>query len=226
MPFHSEDYGKDVVTLKGDDIFFLDTNIIISYLYKDSQKHEATLLFIRYLIYKKVVLCISEVVVMELLNGLAREFYVSDQVSSGGVSPSSHRRRWGQHIIKNDPSTLQTYHEKAKKLIEPFLDICIIVESDEEQVRRAFDISIYTPLGSADSLIVSSAIGIEALGLLSLDSDMEKVNELPVYTTTVKNDSFNGSIILSKLDKEFKNYLIKEIGDTEFNTKYPLSSSS
>jgi hypothetical protein len=87
------------------------------------------------------------------------------------------------------------------------------------------DISINTPLGTGDALIVSSAVGVEALGLLSVDGDMHKVVDLPVYTTTIKNDIFDGLSLINKLDDGFKEHLIKQMGETEFNSKYPVLSS-
>ena len=226
MPIHHEDFGKDVVTLYGNDIFFLDTNIVISYLFEQDRHHKVCTIFLKYLLSQNVILCLSEVVIAEAIHGLARLFYANDQLKATGGTARYHRSRWSNHVIKHGKESLAAYNRLACEKLRPFINLCYIADVNENQIFRGMQISYESPLASADALIVSSAISLDAPRRHLYDSDMENVKEIHVYTTNVDDTQFDVSSMISRLGIRFQNYLLSTLGEVEYSALFPTTTPS
>lgn len=116
MPLSNLDFGESVIPLTGMDAFFLDTNILVAYFYETHRKHLPCFSLISYLLKNDVILCVSEVVVVELINSLARTLYIADKYDEhvnihGEPSNNKDRRAleyrlkssWSSEVIKHNP---------------------------------------------------------------------------------------------------------------------------
>jgi predicted nucleic acid-binding protein len=82
MPLSNIDFGKSIIPLTGRDAFFLDTNMLVAYMYDKHDKHLPCFGLISYLIRNEVVICTSEIVIVELINSLARVLYIDDRLTA------------------------------------------------------------------------------------------------------------------------------------------------
>lgn len=84
------------------------------------EKHLPCFCLISYLIKNNVILCYSEVVLVELLNSLARVLYIDDEYmafeATNGVQPNgvkkakmkSFKGNWSGSVLKTEPETLKS----------------------------------------------------------------------------------------------------------------------
>lgn len=123
MPLSAIDFGKSIVPLTGTDAFFLDTNMLVAYMYDKHEKHLPCFGLISYLIKNEVVICTSEIVIVELINSLARVLYIDDRLTAyleENPVPSNIKKQekvfkgdWSNKVIKTEPETLKRYSALA-----------------------------------------------------------------------------------------------------------------
>jgi predicted nucleic acid-binding protein len=236
MPFHTLDFGKDIVPLNGVDAFFLDTNTIIAYLYENNERHLACYNFITYLIKNDIMIYVNETVVGEVINSLARILYIDDQfeaykVANGGLPATNKELRnleykfktqWSNKVIKTEPTVLAQYNEIAIKMFKPFYSICCLVYSKENSLEKAMELCETTPLASSDAIITGTAVISECNGIITLDGDMEKISVIDVYTTAVTNEIYNSARMITSLD--IQQFLIENLGEDEYKSKFNIAA--
>ncbi|WNR45361.1 type II toxin-antitoxin system VapC family toxin [Paenibacillus roseipurpureus] len=233
MPLSNIDFGNSVVPLStsGNDAFFLDTNLWVAYLYDKHEKHLACFCLISYLIKNNVILCYSEVVLVELLNSLARVLYIDDEYlafeTANGIQShhvkrtkmNSFKNTWSSRVLKTEPETLKNYSSLALSKIKPAINNAMLIESTETVIDEILTIPCVVPLGSADFMISTIAINFGCQYILSIDGDMGIVDDIAVITTAIRNDSFDVQDMLTKLD--LIDYLYSELGEADFKAKFP-----
>lgn len=124
------------IVISENDAFFVDTNTIISSIYRKDRYHEASFVFMTYLQFKNANLYINEVVVSEALNTLARLYYVDDELEDVKTrSPDlaeAIKHTWYRKIVKNDPASLSHYNRLASHALLPFIQRCRLVPSRKQ----------------------------------------------------------------------------------------------
>ncbi|MDO3410019.1 type II toxin-antitoxin system VapC family toxin [Saccharibacillus sp. CPCC 101409] len=225
------DFGESIVPVSGTDAFFVDTNILVSYLYEQDGQHLPCFLFLTYLIKKEAALCTSETVIVELINTLSRLLYIDDEVTNyKNIHPDADntklkkqafllRRSWVEQVIKKEPEKLKQYSQRAISLVRPLISYFVLFECTDGVVEDAMDIMIHDPLASADAMIVASALNIQCLYLVSNDKDMGNNSKVEVLRTDKKNESYDTRGMLEKLD--LKEDLLENLGQEVFDRKFP-----
>jgi predicted nucleic acid-binding protein len=224
---NKNDFGKELVSISGNKALFLDSNIIIAYLYAKHKFHYPCYCFITYLLKDDVSLCISEVSISEVLFVLARTYFIDDQIEKvkikNGRNPNSFEKNsiikdWNR-IIKKDPNLHKHYNQLAIDNFRPFLNVCDLIQVSEEQVQNAMGLAATTPLASADALIVSAS-QINCTGIVSLDTDLNKVDSLNLYTTSTENINYDVSSLIVMYD--IKDLLVTALGVDGFIDKFGI----
>lgn len=226
------DFGEDAIPLTGTDAFFLDTNIIVSYLYEKDEKHLPCYGIISYLLKNDVILCISEVVIVELMNTLARTLYIDDNYNdyiqtNGELDKKKDqrnihhkfRRWWSEKVIKNQPETLLHYNNLASDMIKEFIPATLLIECSDQIIEDTLEFITTTQIASADAIIISTALNFGCQYILSNDKDMNVLDGKGVIHTDCKNDNYNVPEMFTKLD--ISDYLREELGEVQFSTKFP-----
>lgn len=226
------DFGESIVPLTGTDAFFLDTNMLIAYLYEKDEKHLPCFCFITYLIKNEVILCVSEIVIVELLNTFARVLYIDDKIqehiiNQGQITSNREYKRlfnkfkgmWSSQIIKMQPQILMHYNNIASKEIQSFIKNTLLIESSDQIIDDMLQYVSSFPQASADATIVSTAINFGCQYLISIDKDMNQVQNIDVISTVHKNDQFTLEDMMKKLG--IVEYLFSEMGESDFKSKFP-----
>jgi predicted nucleic acid-binding protein len=229
MPLSNIDFGESIVPLTGTDAFFLDTNMLVAYMYDKHEKHLPCFGLISYLIKNEVVLCTSEIVIVELINSLARVVYVDDQLTAyleKNPVPSNIKKQervfkgdWSNKVIKTEPETLKRYSTLAINIIEPFIQGTLLIECNDSIIEDVMRVMPVTPLASADAMIVSTVLNFGCKYIFSMDGDMSISDDVEVVTTSVNNESYDVPDMLDKLD--IAAYLFDQLGDKHFRSKFP-----
>lgn len=226
------DFGESIIPLTGTDAFFLDTNIIIAYLYDRHEKHIPCFNTISYLMKNDVILCVSEIVVVESINTLARILYIEESlhkyIEKHGSPTSNKERRnleyrfkcnWSSSVIKNEPENLMHYNRLASNMIQPFIEGTLLIECNQLIVEDTINLLTNSPIASADAMIISTVINFGCQYLLSIDRDMRNVAAVTVLTTDLKNDHSDWLYMLQNLD--IIDYLFDKLGEMEIKVKFP-----
>lgn len=230
MPLSKLDFGNSIVPLSGTDAFFLDSNMIIAYFDEKDKRHLACFCFISYLIKNDVVICTSEVVLTELVNTLARIFYVDDQCTkyfeANGCSPNSKEKGnfrlfWGERVIKNknEPQILNRFNTMAAQKLSPFIEKTLLVECTDNIISDYLRLIQEKELASSDAMIISTALNFGCQYIISMDRDMSINDDVDVISTSILNTDYDYNSMLDRLD--IREYLRGILGETEFNRKFP-----
>lgn len=229
MPLSSIDFGNGIVPITGTDAFFLDTNMLVAYFYEKHEKHIPCYCLISYLIKKEVVICISEIVLVELINSLARVLYIDErftQYVKDNGEPDNKRKLervfqgdWSNKVIKSEPETLKKFNALAVSKIEPFIKGVLVIECSEGIIEEVVSITQNTPLASADAMIVATALNFGCAYIFSIDGDMAVADEIEVITTSKRNVDYDVQNMLDQL--KIKQYLFEKLGEDDFKNKFP-----
>ncbi len=171
----------------------------------------------------------SEIVVAEVINSLARVLYCDDrytqflatsnEVHHKNQKMRSFRNDWSSRVLKQEKETLRYYNTLAIDKIKPFIQGTLMIEANEEIIEEAMNLTSIVPLASADAIIVSTAVHFGCNSIISIDGDLSSVSEIEVLTSSVNNEDFDANDMLQKLD--ITRYLYSSLGDTEFKAKFP-----
>jgi predicted nucleic acid-binding protein len=207
MPFSTLDFGSSVIPLTGTDAFFLDTNMFIAYFDEKDAKHLACFCLVSYLVKNDAIICISEVVLIELVNTLARMLYCDDKyaeyVRINGEAEYKNaklrgfRNDWSSRVLKLEPEILNYYNTMAVTKLSSFIEKTMILECNDEITIDYMRILTEKNLASSDAMIVAIALNF---GCQYFD-----------YVSMIQ--------LLS-----IKDYLLVEMGDTDFINKFPLAT--
>lgn len=223
------DFGIGHVPASGDDVLFLDSNFIIAYLFENHIYHLPCANFLVYL--NGIVgasLAISEISVSEVMFGLARAFYVQDEIISFRTTnrrepPNNEMKRiyggWS-YIIKNDPVRHKHYNKIAANIFKPFLNYVHYLHGNENQVVKAIELMENVPMASSDSLITATAIS-QCHGIVTVDGDFSGITEpISIFTTTTQNSDYNIEDMIDKLGT--KNVWIAALGEDGYKSKFGI----
>lgn len=232
MPLSEIDFGKSILPLNEEDgALFVDTNVLVAYFHEGHKKHIPCFLFLTYLIKNEIMLCTSEIVVVELINSLARVLYIDDQLTQykeeypeASQSEINRKQRsfkgdWSNKVIKSDPETLKKYNGEAISKIEDFISELILFECTNSIIDDIFSLMKDTPVASADAMILSTAINHGLPYVISIDKDMQVCDSMDILCTDTTNDDCDYKAIISDFDIE--DYLIEQLGHIEYNRKFP-----
>lgn len=233
MPLSQIDFGNSIVPIKEDDAFFLDTNIIVAYLYEKDPKHLPIYCLITYLLKEDVMMCFSETVFVESLNTLARLLYIDDQynqyIDSQGEPDNrrkllkSFKNTWSSRVLKTEPEVLKHYNSLALQLMKPLLSGLLLLESKDEYIDEAMSLaSDSPPLASADSMIVATSVIFGCGYIISIDGDIPRNNcgSIEILSTSVTNDHYDKTKMLSTLG--IVQCLTESLGDKGFFEKFGI----
>ena len=231
MPLSEIDFGKSILPLKSEeDAFFVDTNVLVAYFHEGHKKHRPCFLFLTYLIKNEIMLCTSEIVIVELINSLARVLYIDDRLTQykeayPNESSRTYREKqnrykvdWSSQVIKHDHETLKRYNTEAISKIEHFVRDMVLFECSQPILDDIFVLMCESPLASADAMILSTAINHGLPYVVSIDKDMQVSNSMDILYTEIKNENFEIERMLAELD--VKEYLVEQIGEKEFQNKF------
>jgi|GEM_PF-2825234 len=233
MSLSTIDFGNSIIPLTGDDAIFLDTNMYIAYFDVKDSKHLPCFCLISYFIKNQVIICYSEIVLVELINSLARMFYIDDEyakhVATNGEPASNTEKRnkqnsfkniWSSRVIKSEPETLKHYNDLAINKVSPVVKNALLIQLTEEVVDEVLTTPSETPLASADMMIASTATHFGLPYIFSIDKDMSVANDIDIITTALDNHTFDYVDMLAKLN--IVEYLFNQLGEMEFRRKFPL----
>jgi Predicted nucleic acid-binding protein, contains PIN domain len=229
MPLSEIDFGKSIVPLvEGEDAFFIDTNVLVAYFYENDIKHLPCFLLITYLIKNEKMLCTSEIVIVELINSLARVLYIDDKLTEyilanpDDTKPKKQEFRfkidWSRKIIKQEPEILKKYNSLAISKIETFVKEMVLFECTASVVDDIFELMTDTSVASADAMILATAINNGLPYIISVDKDMHVNDSIDILYTEIKNEDYDYKDMIGKL--EIKDYLLERIGEIEFKNKF------
>ncbi|MHA7582078.1 type II toxin-antitoxin system VapC family toxin [Paenibacillus vandeheii] len=230
------DFGEGKIDSSMISACFLDTNVIMAFLYQSDDRHLSCYNFISYLIESDIEMYISEMTVAEVINSLARALYVDDQLedykNTHGSLPSINRElrslkarfrsNWSSHIIKNDHPKLALYNERAVSKFNPFRELCYLISSSEVSIATGLELSVTVPLASSDAMIAASAITSEANFLVSLDKDLRIQSQINILSTSVKNEDYDSEYMIDLLG--IQDFLIETLGEEEYQLKFNIAS--
>lgn len=215
---------------------FLDTNVIIAFLYQNDERHLACYNFISYLIHNDIEMYISEITISEVINSYARILFIDHELEeykmAHGSLPSSPRELrglksrfksyWSGHVIKNDHDKLAMFNRLAAEAFAPFNSICYLISSSEPITEKGLELCVEVPLASSDAMIAASAIMSGATALVSLDKDLQIQDYISIFSTGVKNNDYDCEAMIELL--ELESFLIETLGEVEFSAKFNLAS--
>ncbi|WP_340018370.1 type II toxin-antitoxin system VapC family toxin [Paenibacillus sp. FSL H3-0457] len=230
------DFGSTNFDLPTLESCFLDTNVIIAFLYQSDNRHLSCYNFISYLIVNDIKMYISEMTVAEVINSLARALFIDDELEAyknqHGNLPTSNRelknlksrfkQNWSGQIIKNDHVKLSNYNSRAIEMFAPLREICYLQNSSDQSIEVGLMLSSSVPLASSDAMIAASTILSGSAYLISLDKDMRKLSYVTVLSTSVYNKDYNAEYMIRMLGTE--EFLIESLGEEEFKAKYNIAS--
>jgi predicted nucleic acid-binding protein len=206
------DFGINVTPVNTGDTFFLDTNFIIASCDVNHKFHKSCSAYFVYLMFEDAKLYISEVVVMEVMNILAKGLYANDEftIKHGiGASLSEGQKKNKlkgymanfANLVKQpvNKSKVGYYNKKAWELFQEVYGDIEVIETNKQNTQEAIELSIHKNLLSADSLILLAAEKLNVNGLITLDGDIKADTTLSVQTTVVEYNNFDINIY-SNLD--------------------------
>ncbi|SMF73921.1 Predicted nucleic acid-binding protein, contains PIN domain [Paenibacillus uliginis N3/975] len=229
MPLSDIDFGKSTVPLTGTDAFFLDTNILVAYMYEKHEKHVPCFMLLSYLVKNEVVLCTSEIVIAELINSLARVLYIDNKVTEHlHANPTEtrsvkrlenqYKSTWG-NVIKQQPEVLMKYSELAIIKAEPLIKQMLLIECNDSIIEEVLITMTKIPLASADAMILNVATNFGCQFIFSIDGDLGICSNIDIISSTTTNNDYDINEMMSLFD--VKDYLIIELGLDDFNVKFP-----
>lgn len=191
-------FCKNVIDLKKDDVLFFDTNVLFDYLIGANAKFNAPITdFITLAIKKDCKLFFSPIVAKELLHTIARELYAQQMISEGKYNGDKSRAKnsWiglGKSTEQSKIGLVKKFNSQAKALIEQLTELVdgtslfTLAPIDEKITTRALELAESYGLNSADSFMASHSLILEG-ALVSLDKDMQKVNQINLYYGKLEN---------------------------------------
>lgn len=230
MPLHYIDFGESVVPITGtDNAFFLDTNILVAYVYEKHDKHIPCYMLLSYLVKNEVILCTSEVVIVELINSLSRVLFIDEKITEFRINnPTDNtsdknlekkfKGAWG-NVIKQSPEVLKKYSAASISKVKDLINQMLLIDCQECTFEDMIDIMTNSPLASADAMIISNALVFGCQHVFSIDKDMANNTRIDVFTTAATNDSYKINDMMKNLD--LKEYLHELLGEDKFKEKFP-----
>lgn len=195
--YYLEDYcipGKDYSA----DAFFLDTNYLIAFITPSHPHHLSTVIHTLYLLQQKAKLYISETVLSEAVDVLARGIYTEERfrlwingedhehwlIDHSGTQKEYNNKKeeirstFISNIVKNhqSPELLKYYNRKSTAQLEGLIQSRLFKLSSTTftVLETGMHFAKSVPLQSNDAFIAASA-AYQTAGLLTFDNDFKKV---------------------------------------------------
>ncbi|MEC1984221.1 type II toxin-antitoxin system VapC family toxin [Bacillus cereus] len=192
------------------DSFFIDTNYLIAFINSKHHFHISTVIHTLFLLHKGARLYISETVLSEAIDVLARGIYTEQKfqewkdseshtvwlASNEGTEKQYNdkkdeiRAAFISEIVKNyaNPSLLKYYNSESTKQLSGIIESRLFKLSNTSftVILSGMDFAKSVPLQSNDALIAAAAVSNSG-NILTFDNDFKKVSiKNPVDNSEIK----------------------------------------